>query len=348
MNKKIILGVLLLSSVVLSGISCSNNSSNLGVFKSSDEGKSWQQKVKIDDKKSIKSINVISLSINPQDSKIIFIGTRGKGLYKTSDEGETWQQLVLASGNINAISIDSKDPNIMYVAGYFGTLGKIFKSTNGGQNFEEIYSETHEKNAVMDIAIDSYDTRKIYAGTSEGAILKSEDGGRSWVLQNKLKDDINNIVISTHDTRHILIGTASNGIYKTTNGGEEWVSLEEKISDEFSSKTAKVQSLAFDSQKLGRVYYTSLEGLLISDDEGDSWRKADILTDVEKKGTIKIAINKDSSSIYLGIDSAIYKSNDDGQSWEVNRITTDLIYAIACDPQDIQKIYVGIAKLPTN
>ena len=348
MNKKLFLSILLISLVVFGGISCTNNSSSLGVFRSDDGGMTWQQKVRIDDKKSIKDVNVISLSINPLDPKIIFIGTRKKGLYKTSDEGETWQQVALASGNINAIGIDPKDPNIIYIAGYFGTLGKIFKSTDGGQNFEEIYSETHEKNAVNDIAIDSYDTRKIYAGTSEGAILKSEDGGRSWILQKRLDNDIVSIVISPHDTRRILVGTVSDGIYKTTNGGEEWVSLEKKISDEFSNKTAKVRSLVFDPEIPGKIYYTSLEGFLISDNEGESWRKVDILTEVKKKGTIKIAVSNDSSSVYLGIDSAIYKTNDDGQSWEVNRITTGLIHAIANDPQDTQKVYIGVAKLETN
>jgi photosystem II stability/assembly factor-like uncharacterized protein len=348
MNKKLFFGILLLSLIVLSGISCTNNPSNLGVFRSDDGGKTWQQKVKIDDKKSIKSVSVISLSIDPVDSKIIFIGTREKGLYKTLDEGETWQQLSLASGNINSISIDQKDPNVIYIAGYFGTLGKIFKSTDGGQNFEEIYSETHEKNDVTSLVIDSYDTRKIYAGTSEGSVLKSEDGGRSWILQDKLDSSIVCMAISSHDTRNILIGTASDGIYKTTNGGEEWVNLKEKISSEFSDKTARVRSLVFDPSKQGRVYFASLEGFLISDNGGESWKKIDILTEIGKKGTTEIAINSNPPSIYLGIDSAVYKSNDDGQSWEVNRITTNLIHTIVCDFKNSQKVYVGVAKLSTN
>lgn len=348
MNKKIFLIISLLLFIVLSGISCTNNSGSLGVFKSSDGGGSWHQKVRIDDKKSIKNVDVVSLSINPQDSKIIFIGTRGKGMYKTVDEGENWQQLTLASGNISTIDIDPKNSDTIFIAGYFGTLGKIFKSTDGGQNFEEIYSETHEKNVVTYLAIDSYDTRKIYAGTSEGTMLKSEDGGRSWILQSRLDSDIISIVISPHDTRHVLVGTASSGIYKTTNGGSEWINLKEKIAGDFSNKTNKVRSLVFDPVVPGKIYYTSLEGLLISNDEGESWRNVDILNEVEKKGTTEIAISSDSSSIYLGIDSAIYKSSDDGQSWEVNKITTGLISTVICDPRDSQKIYVGVAKLQTN
>lgn len=348
MNKKISLVILLSWFVVFGGISCTNNSSSLGVFRSDDEGITWQQKVKIDDKKTIKSTDVISMSINPLDSKIIFIGTRENGLYKTSDEGESWQQTALTSGNINAISIDPKDPNVLYIAGYFGTLGKIFKSTDGGQNLEEIYSETHEKNVVTAIAIDTYDNRKVYAGTSEGSVLKSEDGGRSWILQSRLDDDIVCIAISPHDTRYILVGTASDGIYKTTNGGEEWINVQEKISSEFSKKTATVRSLVFDPLVQGKIYFTSLEGFLISDNGGESWRKIDILTEVTKKGTTTIAVSNDSARIYLGIDSAVYKSSDNGQSWEVNRITTGLIQVIICDPQNNQKVYTGVAKLPTN
>jgi len=348
MNKKISLVILLLWFIIFGGMSCTNKSSSLGVFRSDDEGTTWQQKVKIDDKKTIKSIDVISMSINPLDSKIIFIGTRENGLYKTSDEGEIWQQTTLKSGNINAISIDPGDPNILYIAGYFGTLGKIFKSIDGGQNFEEIYSETHEKNIVTAVAIDTYDTRRVYAGTSEGSVLKSEDGGRSWILQNKLDDNIVCIAISPHDTRHILIGTASDGMYKTINGGEEWINIQEKISSEFSKKTATVRSIIFDPVIQNKIYFTSLEGFLISDNEGENWKKIDILTEITKKGTTVITVSNDSARIYLGIDSAIYKSSDNGQSWEVNRITTGLIHVITCDPQNNQKIYIGVAKLPTN
>lgn len=345
MNKKYFFGTLILLVVIFGGFSCTNNASDLGVFRSDDGGMSWQQKVKIDEKKSIGGVSVTSMAIDPIDPKIIFVGTKEKGIYKTLDEGETWQSLSIASGNINSINIDPKDPNIVYIGGYFGTLGKIFKSTDGGQNFEEIYSETHEKNNVMDLAIDSYDTRRIYAGTSEGALLKSEDGGRSWILQSKLDSDVVCIIISPHDTRNILVGTASSGIYKTVNGGEEWLSLEGKLINEFGRRVARVRSLSFDPNKEGRVYFSSLEGFLISSDGAESWKKIDILTDIEKKSTTKIAINHDSSSIYLGIDSAVYKSNDDGQSWEVNRITTNSIYVIECDPLNKDKVYVGVIKL---
>lgn len=341
--KNLFLVISILIFILLSGISCAKSSSSLGVFKSEDEGKTWQQKVTIDKKKSIKNIEIISIKINPVDSKIIFIGAKEKGLYRTLDGGETWQQTPLNNGDIYSVDIDPKAANIIYAAGYFGTLGKIYKSDNNGEDFKEIYSETHAKTSVLSLGIDSYDTRKVYAGTSEGALLKSVDSGRSWILQNRLKSEITCIAINPHDTRHILIGTDSGGIFKTENGGEEWKSLEENLKG--FNKTNKVHSLVFDPKVPGRVYFGSLEGLLVSENEGESWKKIDILTQPDKKSFLGVAIDySDKPNIYLGLDSAIYKTSDGGQSWEVNRITTGLILALACDPLNNQIIYAGIAK----
>ena len=344
MSKNSYFKIILLSVFVLfGGISCGSSPKDFGVYKSSNSGEEWDHKVKIDDKKTISNTDVVSIKIDPSDSNIVYIGTKEGGVYKTTDGAETWQQTTLNNGYIYAIDIDPKDTSVVYAAGYFGTLGKIFKSSNGGADFNEIYSETHEKTPVMALAIDTFDTRKIYAGTAAGSILKSIDSGRSWILQQRLDSEITQIAINPKDTRHILVGTESDGVFKTINGGEKWNNLEKSLS--MFKKVDEVHSLAYDPRIYGKVYFGSSFGLLVSNDEGESWQKVEILTEPASSSIVMVAIDyADPSSIYLGIDSAMYKTSDNGESWEVKKITSGLISAIACDSQNYQIVYAGVSK----
>lgn len=344
MKKNIFILVSIFAFVLFSGISCSSSSKTLGVYKSDDSGNSWQEKVNISDKKTIKNVEVKFIKIDFSDSNIIYIGTREKGVYKTNNGGESWQQTSLNSGNIYAIDINPKDTAIIYASGYFGTLGKIYKSNNGGESFEEVYSETHGKTPVMSLAVDSYDPRRIYAGTESGALLKSEDSGRSWILQKELKDSVVEIAINPHDTRHILAGTDSKGIFKTENGGQDWRDLSESLED--FDKSRNIHSIVFDLKNEKKVYLGSLFGLMVSNDEGETWKEVSVLTKPKRNSVINIALDaSDESNIYLTLDSTVYKkSNKEGQGWEVKKITTEMIKSIACDPNNYQVIYVGIGK----
>jgi photosystem II stability/assembly factor-like uncharacterized protein len=343
MKKKLSLFILLIFFAIFAGATCRRTPATLGIFKSDDEGITWQQKVKIDKKKTIKDVEVLSIKIDPTNSKTIYIGTKEKGVYKSTDGAEAWQQTSLKVGDVYAIDIDPKNTNTIYAAGYFGTLGKIYKSNNGGEKFEEIYSETHEKTQVLSLGVDSYDPRKIYAGTKAGALLKSEDSGRSWVVKQWLNNDVVEIAISPRDTRHILVGTRSDGIYETKNGGQKWVKLDEALSR--FAKAKNVHSLIFSPKVFGTVYLGSSFGLLKSEDDGKTWKSISLLVEPGEASIIKVALDpQDPQKIYLGLDSTIYKSSDGGKSWTVKKITSGLIQAIACDPQEPKVIYVGIKK----
>lgn len=341
MKNRLFVIIFIFSLVVLGGFSCTNSGGNLGVYKSEDGNNSWQAKNSIDDKKTINKIGVLDIKIDSTDPNVIYIGTKENGLYKSTDGSNSWQQTSLRNGTIFSIDTNPKDTKVIYIAGYFGTLGKIYKSNDGGENFEEVYSETHEKNPVLALAVDGYDPRKVYAGTKNGTLLKSEDSGRSWILQEELDNDILQIAINPHDTRHVIVGTESGGLFKTENGGKEWKEINEPLKE--FDKSRNIRAVIFDPKIPGRVYLGSLFGLLVSKDEAKSWSEISILTELKRSSSLNLAIDDtDSPSLYLSIDSTVYKKSEQDQGWEVNKMTTGIIKSLAIDPNNNQIIYVGI------
>ena len=153
-----------------------------GVFKSSDGGETWQQKVKIDKRHSIASINVLTLTVDPSNPETLYLGARENGVFKSSDGGETWQKIedeneVLSGrANIYQVTVDPKNSNNIYAAGYQENQGRLFKSSDGGQSWKEVYVVSEEKYAVFSVSVDPYESQIVYMGIIIFQIsLKSSD-----------------------------------------------------------------------------------------------------------------------------------------------------------------------------
>lgn len=312
-----------------------------GVYRSTDGGENWESKVTIDKKNSIASVHVKTITVNPKNDSIIFIGTAGKGILKTIDKGETWQKTSLDSGTIYSLSFDLKNTNTVYAAGYVGNKGRIYRTDDGGVTWEELYVETHEEVSVYALAVDWYDNENIIAGNGEGAVFTSSDQGKSWVIQTQLnKEAVKQIILSPKDSRHVYLITESN-IYKSVNRGKDWqnLNLQESMGKKFKGK---IQSLALDYLLDNQLYITTTEGLLFSNDGGKSWQVVEILSQPQENSVLFLAINpQNSNQIYLGFDSTLYKSADKGKSWIVKQLS-GIIQTITIDPVNPAIIYLGM------
>ena len=61
-----------------------------GVYKSVNQGETFEQKTYISEKASISNANILSMEIDPSDSQILYVGTSNSGLYRSTDGGEKW------------------------------------------------------------------------------------------------------------------------------------------------------------------------------------------------------------------------------------------------------------------
>ena len=64
-----------------------------GLYLSKDMGENWEQLSVKEENISITSLSILSLVIDPADSKVLYLGTRENGVYRSCSQGEHWYKL---------------------------------------------------------------------------------------------------------------------------------------------------------------------------------------------------------------------------------------------------------------
>jgi len=321
-----------------------------GLYTSEDMGETWQQQIVKNKELSITSLNVLSLAIDPDNSDILYLGARENGIYKSNSQGKQWHKLEDENGifssraNVHDIAIDPNNSNRLYVGVYQDKKGRVFRTQDGGESWEEVYVVSEEKYAVFAVAVDSYDSAVVYMGTAQGGFLKSTDYGKSWELMRWFDDVISDIVINPQDTRVVYLSTFKEGIYRTNDKGKTWQSFEEALKE--FRQAQEVERLVIDSQRSNIIYAGSEYGLLTSKNGGLTWQEVKIIMPPESKPVLSLAIEfQNTDHLYYGAGPVLYRSLDQGVNWTVHELPSQRnIQVIAIDPKDPQVIYVGMHK----
>lgn len=225
-----------------------------GVFYSSDSGQSFIQ---------IGLQNKVILSLAFNSKKNLLAGTLKDGLFKTSDNGINWSQYTDGIYSKQVFRIKVNKQNDIFIGSEGGGNGwqfygggGVFRSTNGGKNFEHIgLPNSKVKNIVLSgdslliastpSGVQKYNnTRKrweniglhgieavsitksdfIYAATREEGLFKSTDFGGTWKLTNLTIDTlmpVYNVLTLNNDTVFVTTGFQKN-LRRTTDGGNTW------------------------------------------------------------------------------------------------------------------------------
>jgi photosystem II stability/assembly factor-like uncharacterized protein len=178
-----------------------------GVWKTDDNGTSWQPVFEHEASTSIGDIAVV-----PSNSSILWVGTgeanlfrasmAGVGIYKSTDAGRTFTHSGLTdTQTIARIVIHPTNPDVVYVAasGHGLTdneMRGVFKTTDGGETWSKVFYRSPRTGAI-DLVMDPSSPDTLYAsmwqrvrrkwsdprvepGYDEGGIWKTTDGGNTW------------------------------------------------------------------------------------------------------------------------------------------------------------------------
>jgi len=132
---------------------------------------------------------LLCLAVDPCNPTVAYAGTRN-GVLRSSDSGQTWEVAGLQGHIVKSLAVSRSQPNTLYA----GTKPPaLFVSPDGGGNWKEIEpfqkvrswwwrspAETDFGAYIQGIAVSPTDPNVILIGIEAGAVLRSNDGGRTW------------------------------------------------------------------------------------------------------------------------------------------------------------------------
>ncbi|MCB0036157.1 MAG: hypothetical protein KDE51_19135, partial [Anaerolineales bacterium] len=174
---------------------------------------------------------------------------------KTTDEGQTWSEI--------SPDLTRNDPDKL-------------QKTGGPINLDSIGAETYC--TVYAIAESPQEAGVLWAGSDDGLVHLSKDGGANW--ENVTPPDlpewsmINMIELSPHDAATVYVAAAKYKlddytpyIYKSADYGQTWTLITNGIRE-----NDYVRAIRCDPNREGLLYAGTETGIYVSFDEGVNWQ----------------------------------------------------------------------------
>jgi photosystem II stability/assembly factor-like uncharacterized protein len=355
----------------ISGSSYFIGTSKKGLYKTADNGKSFQP---IDN--GLPASHIVSLALSPSfiKDRTIFATTWYEAIFKSSDGGDTWIKYDAGlstdeqadtekyrSPHFRQVKIVTNGNQTMFLAGFDG----LFKSTDDGRNWREM--ETLPVSQIKGLAVSpaNNDTYSVAISTYGGGAYISHDQGMSWIIANKGLDNprLGDIKFTpSYLNDRTLFSGSARLLLKSVDNGASWEKIPLGYRTLRSRIIRKLIALGL-SKDVGLKYLTKSErwpvypsvitpspdyandktvlfgtrwhGLYRSEDGGHNsyniWEHSEGVI-----STLAVSPNfsKDKTVFLYVRGDGIYKSSDRGDSWR--RIIDGLPFDTS-NPADVNK-----------
>lgn len=197
--------------LTISGATIYAGTDEAGIFRSSDEGDTWiPSNIGLTDQWKAGAPPVLSLAVS---GTTVYAGTAGDigGIYRSNDEGSSWIFKGKRTGATD-ISLAISGTTIYAAQSYFRSL---FSSEDGGNTWESKFAEDIEFSSLVVMG------SKIYAGTRNRGVYRSEDAGITWNTDNTGLGT--RAILSLMVLNGIIFAGTDAGVYRSEDGGRTWV-----------------------------------------------------------------------------------------------------------------------------
>jgi photosystem II stability/assembly factor-like uncharacterized protein len=268
------------------------------VLKSSDGGASWTVQ-----NNSLQG-NVLQISINQNDSSVIYISCENSGLYKSLDSGLTWTPLALdAPQNQGFWPIELNPHNNDQLFCGTKVLG-LYTSLNGGDTWQT--SSNGLSLFIRSMEIDPHQSSTVYAASLSNGLFRSRDKGETWQNIGLGNYHLFDIAIDPKNSGNLYAATGT-GIIKSVDGGISW--------QDYGQKASYITAMSRHPLQPQTIYLGAPGGVFIrSTDAGLTWKH--ISKGLPAWTILAIAVQPVNGDIYISLErNGVYKSSDGGVTW---------------------------------
>ena len=338
-----------------------NGFNPFGVYRSDDGGRHWRLSRGL-------PAQTQAITFDRRDPARIYAAT-SNGLFLSHDRGDTWAQLALRNVGLFSVALAPSDPDVVLVSDYANGGVRIQRSEDGGRTFVPV-AEERVNGFVFDAArpgrvygfgilaiVRSDDmgvtwTRLemntplktlaitpagvLLAGTYDYGVIRSLDGGESWLPQpgrdSRPSDDVNSLAV----LRNRVLAGGTRGIWRGTTEGREW----RAASDGLQAQSVGLLAVAPDAES--SLYVGVWRSLFITRDTGATFHsfgtKFGLPLYLEH-----LAIHPRQTQIAYAWGGGLLRTDDGGLHWRglpytgVNRE----FQVLAVDPVDPDIVYAG-------
>ncbi|MBN1217647.1 MAG: hypothetical protein JXM69_01865, partial [Anaerolineae bacterium] len=250
------------------------------VLNSADGGNSWKAFGN-----GLSSANrvVDVVTVDPTDPNILYAGI-GDTLVVSTDGGQNWTSLGygngLAGGRLTHIVVDAFNHDLIYVAGFFGS---IYKSFDSARNFTSLAYGVGQGVFGMAAHPTQKDVYLVGINSADAGIIKTENGGDFVSVSNGLifggaDSAYSAITYAPGNPNIVYAGSGyeedrlAKGIFKSSNGGQSWKAINNGLSTNPATGFPHwVKSIAVHPSNPNLVFAATGGGLYKSTDGGESW-----------------------------------------------------------------------------
>jgi uncharacterized repeat protein (TIGR01451 family) len=313
------------------------------LFKSGDEGGSWQGSGN-----GLPDADFSEVVVDPKDSNTLYAATfrdrqAAQGVFKSVDGGRSWAPINagLTSLNVTDLAIDPVNTDNLFAS----AEGFLFKSTDGGARWNPLTAGLPNDGVGYNgLAIAPSDPQVVYAVHGRYEVLRSTDGGASWAKVGPTYRLIEELVVDPADPNTLYYGITKGafpddppgGVFKSTDGGRSFSATGLTA----SSGQFSLLNLVMDPADPRTLYAATTRALYKTTDGGVSW--STITPGLVTNGNIhQIAVAAGNpATIYVATNfQGVLKSTDGGGTYRSANLAVSFVSQVAVDPSDPDTVY---------
>ncbi len=308
------------------------------VYQSTNRGNNWNASGN-----GLAGGTVNALAVDPANNNKLIAAT-DSGVFKTTNGGTSWMR-ISTLGNVTAIVIDPKNPQVHFLLGPLFTLAvtRDDGATYAGKYFS-FFDATANESLCM--AIDPANSRNAFVGTRAG-LWRTTDGGASWLLAlintqfGTTRPQVWQVVFDPSDSKNVYAATVFN-LYKSTDGGASWMPI--PIQHPSIPTSVLINALVLDPKNPQTLYaaFNGANGTLFKTTNGGaSWQQiANGLTYQVGGQTVPLSITDlaidptTPTTLYAAaLNGGLFRSTDGGATWSLTRngLNNQIIRSLAVD-----------------